>query len=146
MRTADACGVELIYACGYTPYPDIPDDERPPHIAAANHRAIAKTALGAEHSVPLRHHARVADAIAEAKRDGFSIIVIEQAESSLNLFSFTPPSPKLALILGNEVTGVEPKTMAAADAIVEIPMAGQKESLSVSVAAAVAMYQIKYRP
>jgi tRNA G18 (ribose-2'-O)-methylase SpoU len=144
LRTGDAAGVELIYACGYTPYPALATDTRPPHVISSNARAIAKTALGAEHSVPVRYLPDAALAVDEAKRDGFEIIVIEQAEKSLNLFSFSPKARKLALVFGNEVTGVDPAIIRQAGCILEIPMAGKKESLNVAVAAAVALYQLRY--
>lgn len=143
LRTADACGVELVYACGYTPHPHAPGDQRPPHVAASNHRALAKTALGAEATVPMRHVADILDAVHEARAQGFSISVIEQAETALNLYHYQPRGP-LALVLGNEVTGVPPTVQAQADAILELPMLGRKESLNVAVAAAVAMYHLRF--
>src|SRR5476651_319760 len=88
MRTADAAGIELIYACGYTPYPKTENDSRPPHIISSNTAAIAKTALGAEKSVPVLHFPDTEAAISEAKTLGFKIIVIEQSERSLNIFDF----------------------------------------------------------
>jgi 23S rRNA (guanosine2251-2'-O)-methyltransferase len=144
MRTANACGVELIYACGYTPYPRLTGDDRPPHIITSNTRSIAKTALGAELTMPVRHFADTSDAILEAKHDGFDIIVIEQAETSLNLFSFIPTNPKLALVLGNEVEGITRSVCELATAILELPMIGTKESLNVSSAAAVALYHLRF--
>ena len=143
MRTADATGIELIYACGYTPYPATTPDSRPPHIISSNTAAIAKTALGAEKSVPVLHFPDTEAAISEAKTLGFKIIVIEQSERSLNIFDFHSTEP-LALVLGNEVTGASPSELALADTILEIPMIGAKESLGVSVAAAIAMYQLRY--
>ena len=144
LRTADACGVEHVYACGYTPYPRVPDDNRPPHVIASNLRTIGKTALGAELTMPVSHYLDTASAIDEAKSLGFDIIVIEQAEDSLNLFSFTPRSSKLALVLGNEVSGVEQEVLNAADSILEIPMLGAKESLGVAVAAGIALYSLRF--
>jgi len=143
MRTADASAVELIYACGYTPYPTAPDDPRPGHVAWANTSAIAKTALGAEQTVPVLHIPDTLTALSEAKRDGFKIIVIEQSEKSLNLYHYRPEGP-VALVLGNEVTGLSEAILSAADAVLEIPMLGRKESLNVSVAAAIAMYQLRF--
>jgi tRNA G18 (ribose-2'-O)-methylase SpoU len=143
LRTADACGVELVYACGYTPYPAARPDSRPPHVQSSNHRAIAKTALGAELTVPVLHYEHTLEAIVEAKRNDFEIIVIEQSEKSLNLFSFKPAGHRLALVMGNEVTGVDQEIMKAADTILEIPMVGKKESLGVSIAAAVALYELR---
>jgi tRNA G18 (ribose-2'-O)-methylase SpoU len=144
LRTADACGVEHIYACGYTPYPRIHGDTRPPHVIASNMKTIAKTALGAELTMSVSHCGDTASAVAEAVADGFDIIVIEQAETSLNLFSFSPANPKLALVLGNEVSGVEQTVLNAADVILEIPMVGAKESLNVAVSAAVALYALRF--
>lgn len=143
LRTADACDVKLVYACGYTPYPVVVGDQRPAHIAASNHRAIAKTALGAEQTIAVMHCPDTASAIAHARADGFNITVIEQAESSLSLFDYAPSGPT-ALIVGNEVDGVAPASQAAADAILELPMLGAKESLNVSVAAGIALYHLRF--
>jgi tRNA G18 (ribose-2'-O)-methylase SpoU len=145
LRTADAAGVELVYAAGYTPHPRIhsPRDPRPPHVIASNTRAIAKTALGAETTMPITHTIDTLTAIHEAKRNGFKIIVIEQAEKSLNLYQYRAHGP-LALVLGNEVSGVAPLVLETADAILELPMLGSKESLNVASAAAIALYQLQF--
>ena len=143
LRTADATGVELVYACGYTPYPHVDSDERPAHVSDANHRAIAKTALGAEESVPVRQLPHTVTALREARADGFQIIVLEQAERSLNLYHYRVEGP-VALVLGNEVTGVDSDIIDAADAVLELPMIGQKESLNVSVTAGIALYQLRF--
>jgi 23S rRNA (guanosine2251-2'-O)-methyltransferase len=143
LRTAEGCGVELLYLTGYTPYPLLPHDDRPPHIADSNHRAIAKTALGAEALVPLRHTPDTITAIQEARSDGFTITILEQAENSLTLKAYKPDGP-VALVLGREVEGVSLDTLALADYIVEIPMLGQKESYGVAVAAGMALYQLRY--
>src|SRR4051812_14318237 len=92
LRTADAAGVELVYAAGYTPYPSasLINDPRPPHVALSNTRAIAKTALGAELTMPIQSTPDTLTAIQEAKRNGFKIIVIEQSERSLNLYHYRP--------------------------------------------------------
>ena len=143
LRTADACNVQLVYTCGYTPYPLTDDDPRPPHIATANHRSIAKTALGAETTVPVAHRPDATSAIREARHDGFSIILIEQADNSLNLFRYQPSGP-VALVLGNEVTGLPAATINLNNAILELPMLGTKESLNVASAAAVSLYQLRF--
>jgi 23S rRNA (guanosine2251-2'-O)-methyltransferase len=144
LRTADACRVELVYACGYTPYPTVDGDDRPAHVAYNNARTIGKTALGAEKTIPCTHQVDPLAAIHEAKSEGFKIIVIEQAESSLNLLSFAPEAGKYALVLGNEVSGVDTAVLDAADANLEIPMLGEKESLGVAVAGAIALYQLRF--
>lgn len=143
LRTADACSVELVYACGYTPYPRLSGDTRPAHVADANHRAIAKTALGAETTVPVLHLPDTLSAIREAHSSGFKVMVIEQAEISLNLYHFQPHAP-MALVLGNEVDGVPPRLFGQADGVLELPMLGQKESLNVAVTAGIAMYQLRF--
>ena len=143
LRTCDAAGVAGVSACGYTPYPLVPSDHRPPHIASSNARAIAKTALGAEKTVPVRHFPDTLSAIAEAKQLGFKIIVLEQSERSLNLYRYTPTGP-LALVVGNEVSGVAPGVLAAADTILELPMLGRKESLNVAVSAGIALYHLRF--
>jgi 23S rRNA (guanosine2251-2'-O)-methyltransferase len=143
LRTADACGVELVYACGYTPYPVQAHDMRPAHVADANTRAIAKTALGAERTVPVLHFPDTLTAIEEARTSGFSIIVLEQSERSLSLYDYIPDGPQ-ALIVGNEVIGVLEHVLEASDAILELPMMGQKESLNVATSAGVALYQLRF--
>jgi 23S rRNA (guanosine2251-2'-O)-methyltransferase len=143
LRTADACGVELVYACGYTPYPGHASDPRPAHVAASNTRAIKKTALGAEISVPVLHVPDTLSAIHEARSKGFKIIVLEQSENSLNFYQYRP-QPPLAIVVGNEVTGLPSGILDLADAVLELPMIGRKESLNVSVAAGIALYQLRF--
>lgn len=143
LRTADAVGVELVYACGYTPYPHVHNDLRPPHVSDANHRAISKTALGAEQTVAIKHLPDTTSAIYEARSDGFEIIVLELTESSLNLFHYQPSGP-VALVLGNEVTGIGQEVLALSDRVLELPMRGRKESLNVSVTAGIALYQLRF--
>jgi 23S rRNA (guanosine2251-2'-O)-methyltransferase len=143
LRTCDAAGVAGVYACGYTPYPLLQSDDRPSHIAASNARAIAKTALGAEKTVPVLHFPETQSAISEAKQLGFKIMVLEQSERSLNLYRYTPTGP-LALVVGNEVDGVSPEALAAADSILELPMLGRKESLNVAVSTGIALYHLRF--
>lgn len=143
LRTADACAVELVYACGYTPYPHIPGDSRPAHITTANHKGISKTALGAETSVPVVHLPDTLSAISKARSSGFKIILVEQAENSLNLYHFKPSSP-VALVFGNEISGVSSSFFPEADAIIELPMLGAKESLNVAVSAGIVLYNLRF--
>ena len=146
LRTADATKVERVYACGTTPYPHLlgTADTRPPHVATSNHRAIAKTALGAENSIPVTYYSLVTSAIYEARASGFKIIVVEQSETALNLYNFHSSDHPLALIVGNEVDGVALSHLALADDVVELPMLGDKESLNVAVASAVVLYQLRF--
>ncbi len=143
LRTADACKVTQVYACGLTPYPEAPADKRPAHVASSNSRAIAKTALGAELSMPVLHFSDTLSAIREAKGSGFKIIVLEQSEKSLNLYHYHPEDP-IALVVGNEITGVHPGILDTADTVIELPMLGRKESLNVSVATGIALYHLRF--
>ncbi len=131
-RTADALNVEKIYLCGTTPRPD------------QNGRAgkdLAKTALNAQNYVSWKYYKRTSDAVLELKKQGFKIIALEQSTNSINIFKFKPPK-KIALVLGNEKTGVSKSILKKCDKIIEIPMFGKKESLNVSVAFGVAGYLI----
>lgn len=145
LRTADACGVERVCAAGYTPYPLQANqaDERPPHIAYANTKAIARTALGAEQTIPVHHSESTMNAVREAKRNGFQIIMIEQAKNSLNMLDYLPTGP-CAVVFGSEVEGIHPDTLKEADVILEIPMIGQKESYGVAVAAGIALHWLRF--
>ncbi|HSX02819.1 MAG TPA: TrmH family RNA methyltransferase [Candidatus Saccharimonadia bacterium] len=143
LRTADAVGAELVITCGITPHPQQPNDPRPGHVAASNHRAIAKTALGAELTVPQQHFATLEAAIKHMRHHHYSIAALEQAENSQPLFDFTTPS-QLALVVGPEVAGLALADLALCDTILELPMLGRKESLNVSVAAGIALYRLRF--
>lgn len=142
-RTADGAGVAKIYLCGITPVPSGQKQEAKSKDQGAAEK-IAKTALGAEKYVPWEYHRIIGPLINRLKKEHFKIIALEQHRQSLNLFKFRPAKTdsKIALIIGNEVTGIKTATLKKADLILEIPMRGQKESLNVSVAAGIAIYAI----
>ncbi|HSX45814.1 MAG TPA: TrmH family RNA methyltransferase [Candidatus Saccharimonadia bacterium] len=142
LRTADGFAAE-VWLSGYTPFPLMPDDPRLPHLAAKIDKRIAKTALGAEKSVTWKHFPEITDAIDELKRQGFSVVALEQASGATKLPDFRPPD-KSAIIVGREVEGIEVEVLAFCDSIVEIPMLGSKESFNVSVAAAIALYASRF--
>ena len=131
-RTADAAGVSKIILSGYTPLP-IDRFKRP-------RTDFAKVSLGAELTIYWEHTETFAEAIDTVKKNGYTVVAIEQDESSTPLFEYKTASQKIALVLGNEVDGVLKDELALCDAIVEIPMRGQKESLNVSVSAGIAMF------
>ncbi len=132
-RTADALGVDKIYLVGYTPAPldkfGRPDSK------------IAKTALGAELVVPYESCKTIAPLINRLKKDGFTVVALEQDANSIDYRKLNTKN-KIALIVGNEVTGVTKSTLKKCDAIIEIPMMGVKESLNVSVATGIALSRI----
>jgi 23S rRNA (guanosine2251-2'-O)-methyltransferase len=128
-RTSDAFLVEAIYITGYS--------AKPPH------KEIKKTALGAEETVDWKHFATGADAIAALRNDGFNVYAVEQAAGSfkLNAIGFEP-GEKIAVVFGNEVTGVEQSTIALCDGCIEIPQLGMKHSLNIATAAGVVLWEM----
>lgn len=144
-RTAEGLGVAKLFLTGYTPYPISPEDERLPHLAARIDRQIAKTALGAERSLRWEQTDELVPLIKKLRAEGFTAIGIEQAAGSMALPDYRPPG-KVALIVGNEVTGIEPALLAELDKIVEIPMYGRKESFNVVQAAAMTLYHCRFAP
>ena len=128
-RTADAFLLEAVYLTGYT--------AKPPH------KEIRKTALGAEDSVVWTHFERATDAIESLHEQGYQVYGIEQVSNSISLENFTSaPTDKIAVIFGNEVTGVELSTLQHCDGCIEIPQLGMKHSLNVATAAGVVLWEI----
>ncbi|HEY1023363.1 MAG TPA: RNA methyltransferase [Flavisolibacter sp.] len=127
-RTADAFLLESIYICGYTAFPP--------------HKEIKKTALGAEDTVTWKHFRNIAEAIADIRTLGYKVYAVEQAVDSWKLGSFTVEDDKIAVIFGNEVTGVEQSTIALCDGVIEIPQLGMKHSLNVATAAGVVLWEL----
>lgn len=140
-RSADCFGISQIYLVGYTPSPVHDKDDRLPHISAKLDRQISKTALGAHKTVPFSVLKDIKSAVTKARGDGYSIGVLEQSSKSVLLDEFSP-SKNLALVLGNEVDGVDQWTLSISDVILEIEQHGLKESLNVANAASVAMYAL----
>lgn len=138
-RTAEGFGVKKIILSGYTPYPKLPNDNRLPHIADKLHHQIHKTALGAEELVAFEYQEEVD--IAQLKSSGYQIVALEQADSSIPLNAYKAPE-KMALIIGEEVNGVDENILNTCDNILEIPMKGKKESFNVSVATGIALYAL----
>lgn len=128
-RTSDAFLIECIFVCGYTPPP--------------THKQVHKTALGAADTVDWMQFDNITDAIAQLKKNGYKVYAIEQAEKSVSLESFRASSnEKIAVILGNEVVGVQEAAMLQADGCIEIPQHGMKHSLNVSVAAGIILWKL----
>ncbi len=133
LRTADAAGVEKMFLTGYTPAPvDTFGNVRP---------EIAKTALGAEKTVPWEKVKDIGKLIRQLKNKGVYVVALEQDTRAADYRKFKPRYP-LALVVGNEVRGLSPALLKKCDAAIEIPMRGKKESLNVSVAFGVAVYGI----
>jgi len=138
-RTAEGFGVSKIILSGYTPYPTVANDSRLPHIREKLTAQIHKTALGAEAMVPFEYMEQLD--LSALKHAGYRIIGLEQSPKSIILKDYHPPQ-KVALLLGEEVNGIPSNLLAQCDDIIEIPMKGKKESFNVSVAAAIAIYEL----
>lgn len=119
-RTSDAFLVEAIYLCGIT--------ATPPNVE------IHKTALGAEDSVKWVYYPQTQDAVKDLKSDGYTVYAIEQVENSISLEDIElDKSNKYAVVLGNEVKGVQQSVVDLCDNTIEIPQFGTKHSLNISV-------------
>ena len=127
-RTSDAYLVEAVCLCGIT--------STPPHAE------IHKSALGAENSVDWVYFEDTLEAIKELETKGFEVLAIEQAEGStmLNQLEINPAG-KYAVVLGNEVKGVQQAVVDACDGCIEIPQYGTKHSLNVSVTAGIIIWE-----
>lgn len=134
-RTSDGAGLTKIYLCGITPTPENP--------------RVGKTALGAENYVPWEHSWSVIDTIEKLRREGHYIVSLEGGCTSINLFEALPIIRKqnnpVTLIVGNEVSGIDPEAVKKSSLCVYIPMEGIKESLNVASAFAIASYLIRYQ-
>lgn len=126
-RTSDAFRVEAIYLCGITACPP--------------HAEIHKTALGAEESVDWLYFKDTMEAVEKLKAEGYVVCAIEQAEGSTMLDKLLlDKTKKYAVILGNEVKGVQQNVVDNCDMCVEIPQYGTKHSLNVSVTAGIVIW------
>lgn len=130
-RTADGAGVTKIFLIGYTPKP------RDSFGRAQND--IVKTALGAEKIVPWTHCARPDSFFKKARKEGWSIVAVEQDVRSIPFTKFKR-NKKTLFVVGNEVKGIPRSCIQRCDDVVEIPMHGTKESLNVSVAAGIILF------
>ena len=127
-RTSDAFLVEAVYLCGITSVPP--------------HAEIHKSALGAENSVNWKYYEDTLQAVNELKNKGYKVLAIEQAEGSTMLENLKlNSSGKFAVILGNEVKGVQQAVVDASDGCIEIPQYGTKHSLNVSVTAGIIIWE-----
>lgn len=142
-RTCEGLGVSKLYLTGYTPYPKHSQDKRLPHLSDKINQQIHKTALGAETAIPWEYQENAPDVLAKLKSRGFTVAALEQTERSMPLADFLPPE-KVALMIGNEVSGLDASLLSKAEVCLEIPMFGQKESFNVTQAAAMALYQLRF--
>jgi 23S rRNA (guanosine2251-2'-O)-methyltransferase len=128
-RTSDAFLIEKIYLCGITATP--PNKE------------IHKTALGATESVEWEYIKDTLELVEKLKKEKVKVLSIEQAENSTMLNEFTPESnQKYAIVMGNEVKGVQQEVVSASDFCIEIPQLGTKHSLNISVSCGIVLWDL----
>lgn len=126
-RTADAFRMERIMLCGITATPENPQ--------------VHKTALGAENTVAWKHSQDTLQAVRKLRQEGYTIVCLEQVHGSVSLDDFrADPGTRYALVLGNEVNGVDAAVVNEADICLEIPQEGTKHSLNVAVSGAIALW------
>lgn len=104
-------------------------------------KSLAKTALGAEHSVPWERVSDIGELFSRLRAEGIEIVSLETGEGSVDYRSFVPKGG-VALVVGNETEGVDGNIVRESDVVLEIPMRGAKESLNVSVAAGIALFSL----
>lgn len=127
-RTSDAFRVESIYLCGITACPP--------------HAEIHKTALGAEDSVDWKYFKDTLEAVENLKQQGYTVCAIEQAEGSTMLDKLVlDKTKKYAIVMGNEVKGVQQSVVDNCDLCIEIPQYGTKHSLNVSVTTGIVIWE-----
>jgi 23S rRNA (guanosine2251-2'-O)-methyltransferase len=134
-RTGDACAIERLVLCGITPRPD---------QGGRQQRAIAKTALGAELTVPWEHYADTRTALDRLVAARYHIVAVETSPTAVDLYKWTPAWP-VCLVFGHEREGVAPELAHFVEASVRIPMLGEKRSLNVATAAGVVLYELVRR-
>jgi len=126
-RTADAGAVEHIHLCGMTAHPP--------------HKKLEKTALGAFEYVPWTYYERNRDCVDALRECGIPIVAVEIAEDAVPLREYAWPRP-VAIVLGNEVNGINHRVLRRCDAVVRIPMSGYKNSINVATAFGIVLYEI----
>ncbi len=127
-RTSDGALIEKLYLTGYTPYPP--------------RKEIEKVALGATETVPWEYRKSSLEAVQEIKSKGIRIAVLEITDSGRSVWDIEKSEFPMCIVVGNEITGVSGEVIEIADTSLEIPMLGMKQSLNVSVAYSIAIYEM----
>ncbi|EGF54704.1 RNA methyltransferase, TrmH family [Bacteroides fluxus YIT 12057] len=128
-RTSDAFRIECIYLCGITATPPHPE--------------MHKTALGAEFTVDWKYVNNSVEAVDNLKKEGYVVYSVEQAEGSIMLDELTlDKTKKYAIVMGNEVKGVQQEVIDHSHGCIEIPQYGTKHSLNVSVTAGIVIWDL----
>lgn len=126
-RTSDGALIEKLFLCGFTPHP--PRAE------------ISKTALGATESVPWEYSGSTTDVLVRLKKESVKIAAVELTTESRSYASLSKSDFPLALVIGNEITGLSNEVIERVDFALEIPMHGIKQSLNVAVAYGIVVFE-----
>jgi 23S rRNA (guanosine2251-2'-O)-methyltransferase len=131
LRSADGFGFTHAYLCGITPTPD--------------NEAVTKTSLGAEDSVPWSYHKDAVKLANGLKQEGWRIFALEEDKLATKITHLFAENRHTALIVGNEISGVDPELLGVCDDIVFIPMRGEKKSFNVAVAFGIAAFALDHK-
>lgn len=142
LRTGEVFAVDTVHVTGFTPYPAHPGDERDAKLQDRQTRQLAKAAAGAERTMPFKRHDDVYALLDSLREAGYVVAGLEIDPHALTLSDY-PPAQQVALLLGDEVAGIEPALRERCDLLLQIPVYGQKHSLNVSVAAGIALYTLR---
>lgn len=127
-RTSDGALIEKLYLTGYTPYPP--------------RKEIEKVALGATETVPWEYRQSSLEAVEEIKSKGIKIAALEITDAERSIWTLKKSEFPMCIVVGNEISGVSKEIIELADTSFELPMLGMKQSLNVSVAYGVAVYEM----
>ena len=132
LRTADGAGISHMHLCGITPTPNNPK--------------LAKTALGAERSVPWTQHRDGLAAAVFLKKQGLCLWALEGGSRAESLFDLRvdPQGPPIVLVVGSEISGVDPGILEHCERVLCLPMQGVKNTLNVAVAFGIAAYFLRF--
>ena len=128
-RTSDGAMITKLFLCGYTPTPE--------------NKEVLKTALGSTESVEWEFVEDAKSVIKILKQSGVHVCALEQTDSSRPYYSVTPNDFPLALVVGNEITGVDQELIDLCDFAIDIPQYGIKQSLNVAVAYGIAVFEFR---
>lgn len=132
IRSSDGIGISHIHFCGITPTPD--------------HPKVVKTSLGAENNIPWTQHWNSTEAAELLSKQGYHLVALEGGEKTTSILDFikSPPNAPLVLVMGNEVSGVDPGLLEVCHHRIWLPMLGEKNSFNVSVAYGIAAYILRF--
>ena len=129
LRSADGFGFRQAYLCGITPTPE--------------NEAVTKTSLGAEDSVPWSYHKDAVRLVKGLKKNGRKIYALEEHERAIEIGQLSSSHQNSILVVGNEISGVDPELLDLCDQILFIPMSGEKRSFNVAIAFSIAAYALR---